>query len=111
MCGILALLRASDCVTSTELWERGGKLLQARGPEEYTIKEMENGTWIFTRLAINGLNSGGQQPFVSACDTLTWMCNGEIYNSVELSKRLQFKSKSGSFDESGIRFNEVSVGS
>jgi asparagine synthase (glutamine-hydrolysing) len=102
MCGILALIRASgesnasQGVTSTELWERGGKLLQARGPEDYTIKEMENGTWIFTRLAINGLNSGGQQPFVSACDTLTWMCNGEIYNSVDLSKRLQVKSKSGS---------------
>ena len=66
MCGILALLRAYDAsnasyasngLTSTELWERGGKLLQARGPEDYTIKEMENGTWIFTRLAINGLKT------------------------------------------------------
>jgi len=98
MCGILALLSPSRPSPEeiTNLWEKGGKKLQARGPEDYSVVTMSNGAWIFTRLAINGLNKAGQQPFNSPCDTMTWMCNGEIYNSDELSKRLNTVSRSGS---------------
>lgn len=37
----------------------------------------------FTRLAINGVNPLGMQPFQK--DGLTWMCNGEIYNHRDLA--------------------------
>jgi asparagine synthase (glutamine-hydrolysing) len=37
----------------------------------------------FTRLAINGLNEAGMQPF--GWRNSTWMCNGEIYNWKELA--------------------------
>ena len=100
MCGILAYITRDDKeridAVWKSIWENGGKLLRARGPEFYKIELVENGVWIFTRLAINGVNPEGNQPFSSPCDTMRWMCNGEIYNSVELSKRLQTKSKSGS---------------
>jgi asparagine synthase (glutamine-hydrolysing) len=101
MCGILAYVTSlsnqerMNKVYET-IWEAGGKFLAARGPEFHGIERLENGVWVFTRLAINGLNSEGNQPFRSACGTMIWMCNGEIYNAVGLSKALQTKSKSGS---------------
>jgi asparagine synthase (glutamine-hydrolysing) len=100
MCGILAYIHhiGTYCPPEKkgELWENGGKRLQARGPEDYSIYQLYNACWIFTRLAINGLNKGGQQPFTSLCESIQWMCNGEIYNSDALSSRLNRKSISGS---------------
>ena len=42
------------------------------------IKDLSSCTMGFTRLAINGLNAGGMQPFTKG--QIHWMCNGEIYN-------------------------------
>ncbi len=55
----------------------------------------------FTRLAINGLNEAGMQPFEwTAPDgsKYAWVCNGEIYNWKELAADfgLEAKLKSGS---------------
>jgi asparagine synthase (glutamine-hydrolysing) len=101
MCGILAYITSNNHKAVLEskraaIWERGGKMLKARGPEFYGVEVIQNGVWVFTRLAINGLNPEGNQPFTSACETMKWMCNGEIYNSKDLSARLKIKSKSGS---------------
>jgi asparagine synthase (glutamine-hydrolysing) len=40
----------------------------------------------FTRLAINGLTDAGMQPYTKG--PLTWICNGEIYNSKDLENSL-----------------------
>lgn len=97
MCGIWAYLHQGDgTLTSEDAWAKGGSTLSPRGPDKSSVRVYKNGIWVFTRLAINGLNEAGQQPFVSACDTMRWMCNGEIYNWKQLSKRISSYSKSGS---------------
>jgi asparagine synthase (glutamine-hydrolysing) len=53
--------------------------IKARGPEDTMIQTIPKmGTMGFNRLAINGLNKEGMQPFSS--NGIIWMCNGEIYN-------------------------------
>jgi len=78
MCGILAYLYRTK--TPNPNFLLGLQALDARGPEERRFRELGSGFWGFTRLAINDL-VGGMQPFSLPCDTLHWMCNGEIYNS------------------------------
>jgi asparagine synthase (glutamine-hydrolysing) len=58
--------------------------LHHRGPDD--TRRITNGkcTMIFDRLAINGLSDSGMQPFESAAGTVNLMCNGEIFNHVEL---------------------------
>lgn len=67
------------------------KALSARGPESMVIKELYSSTMGFTRLAINGLNEEGMQPFTRG--PLHWMCNGEIYNWQDIAVS---ENKSGS---------------
>ena len=81
MCGILAILGKKF------LKERAEGLLKklaGRGPEGGRLLEGEGFQLGFTRLAINGLDSSGMQPMQG--DSLAWMCNGEIYNYVELAR-------------------------
>lgn len=69
--------------------------LAARGPEGTDHLHMGRfGTLGFTRLAINGLNSGGMQPMERP--DLKWVCNGEIYNWQELANRHGLSNPSGS---------------
>ena len=44
----------------------------------------------FTRLALNGLGTGGMQPMTA--DGIGWVCNGEIYNYEELKERLDLSA-------------------
>jgi len=78
MCGIWCCLGIHsesfpDCVNA----------LRNRGPEYCTFKSYYGVSLGFTRLAINGLGDGGEQPFVSD-DGNKLVCNGEIYNHSEL---------------------------
>lgn len=69
--------------------------LVARGPEGTGHLHMgEFGTLGFTRLAINGLNSAGMQPMERP--DVKWVCNGEIYNWLELTIRHGLGNPSGS---------------
>jgi asparagine synthase (glutamine-hydrolysing) len=69
--------------------------LVARGPEgTHHLHMGQFGTLGFTRLAINGLNSGGMQPMEGP--DINWVCNGEIYNWQELSTRHGLRNPSGS---------------
>jgi asparagine synthase (glutamine-hydrolysing) len=52
------------------------------------------GTFGFTRLAINGLTDEGMQPMQKG--SVTWMCNGEIYNWRELAAEYGLTVASGS---------------
>lgn len=70
------------------------KELEARGPEGTKIVDLSGCTLGFTRLAINGLNPLGMQPFKK--EGLTWMCNGEIYNWLQISRAYSFDNQSGS---------------
>ena len=94
MCGIWAYVYRTK--NTQDFWTNGIKNLIARGPEGVEFKEYDNGMWAFTRLAINGLTKQGMQPFFSPCGTLSWMCNGEIYNSSIIEQTHSMQLKSGS---------------
>ena len=84
MCGIWAKLGKKSELISPDRWIQ---TLVARGPEgTKTLDLTDNLLFAFTRLAINGLNEGGMQPFQKG--GITWMCNGEIYNARDIEKAL-----------------------
>jgi len=84
MCGIWCRIGCNRDPVDPSPWV---KQLVARGPEGTRIVNMaDNVTFGFTRLAINGLTDAGMQPYVKG--SISWVCNGEIYNSKELEKSL-----------------------
>jgi asparagine synthase (glutamine-hydrolysing) len=86
MCGIWAFL-ARERMCHTEVREKHVKYIEPRGPEQTEVVDVSGATLGFTRLAINGLNPLGMQPFFNSQKDLVWMCNGEIYNAKELEGR------------------------
>ena len=95
MCGIWCCLGPHsesfpDCIDA----------LRNRGPEFCTFKSYSGVSLGFTRLAINGLSDAGEQPFVSDEDGSKVICNGEIYNHVELRHKYDL-APSGSGDGGG----------
>jgi asparagine synthase (glutamine-hydrolysing) len=93
MCGIWALIGSSSTL-DPDVLKKCLETLNARGPEMARVVYEPSFTLGFTRLAINGLNEGGMQPFES--DTLVWMCNGEIYNAKQLAADYNLPMTSGS---------------
>ena len=84
MCGIWCRIGSNKDPQDPTPWV---KQLEARGPEGTRIVHVnEKVTMGFTRLAINGLTEAGMQPYTKG--KLTWICNGEIYNSKEIEKSL-----------------------
>lgn len=89
MCGIWAYIGTS--APNPKPWLAA---LKGRGPESQAHKQFPNGILGFTRLAINGLNDAGMQPFVWG--KYAWICNGEIYNWRDLKTRYNLPCESGS---------------
>ena len=84
MCGIWALLGIKCPHTKAISMVHE---LEARGPEGTRITDISGRiTFGFTRLAINGLTDAGMQPFQT--EGLSWICNGEIYNSRDIEQNL-----------------------
>lgn len=80
MCGIWACLGKADEETGRAQIQR----LAKRGPEGFSVVDVNDNTLAFCRLAINGYD-GGMQPM--RVNSVHWMCNGEIYNWKELLVR------------------------
>ena len=55
---------------------------KARGPEQTQTKTVDGCSFVFHRLAINGLDAGSMQPI--ELDGVIMICNGEIFNYNEL---------------------------
>ena len=84
MCGIWCRIGCNTDPQDPRPWV---KQLVARGPEGTRITNItDKVTFAFTRLAINGLTEGGMQPFTRG--SISWVCNGEIYNAKSLEKSL-----------------------
>ena len=84
MCGIWCRIGCNTDPQDPRPWVRQ---LVARGPEGTRIINVtDKVTFGFTRLAINGLTEGGMQPFTRG--SISWVCNGEIYNAKSLEKSL-----------------------
>ncbi len=98
MCGIWCLVKAADGSKFPITDEQAAALvarLEARGPEGTRIQTfLDQVTLGFTRLAINGLNSSGMQPFIY--NDIVTICNGEIYNYKEIAAKYNFTLTSGS---------------
>ena len=74
------------------------KQLEARGPEFTNYLDI-SGTSVslgFTRLAINGLTPQGHQPFLA--NGIYAICNGEIYNYMDLANRWKIPVEDGTSD-------------
>ncbi len=92
MCGIWFRMGPMMVIHNPKTWVQ---TLSARGPESMTITSLSGDITLgFTRLAINGLNEEGMQPF--GFRNLVWMCNGEIYNWKELAYQHSIQTRSGS---------------
>ncbi len=90
MCGILVGLKLA---LKEEEFRSSLSLLSHRGPDEIKVLRTGNVLLGHTRLAINGLDNGGQ-PFVSPDKNVQVLVNGEIYNHKILRKELA----DGSYD-------------
>lgn len=90
MCGIWTLIGGLERPEAEEYLKK----LKGRGPESMRMEPIPGGFLGFTRLAINGLNEAGMQPFCQ--DGIQWICNGEIYNARQLSEEYGIPMLSGS---------------
>ena len=93
MCGIWAYIGCRHEDMGKEAAAAAGALV-ARGPEGTQILALDGATFVFTRLAINGLNPAGMQPFQLGGQV--FMCNGEIYNAAALAAEIGYAPVSGS---------------
>lgn len=90
MCGICGFVRfdenisPDDALTITKMNSR----LQHRGPDDQGTLLLGNHAFGFTRLSIIGL-SNGMQPIYSEDENIILVCNGEIFNYIELREELQ----------------------
>jgi asparagine synthase (glutamine-hydrolysing) len=94
MCGIFALFgtKPPSEKTITECLKK----LDPRGPEYKSLVNYGNAYLGFTRLAINGLTTNGNQPINHKNSSV--ICNGEIYNYKTLAQKWSINLPDGSSD-------------
>jgi len=89
MCGICGFIRYDRCLAEEDhaIVERMNKQLIHRGPDEQQVLITDHAAFGFCRLSIIGL-SNGMQPIYNEDNSLMVICNGEIFNYIELRKEL-----------------------
>ncbi|GAT62868.1 asparagine synthase (glutamine-hydrolyzing) [Paludibacter jiangxiensis] len=98
MCGISAIYRYTrisddDRQRLTQM----NREMHYRGPDENDVWSDDTCGLAHTRLSIIGLENG-RQPLFSKDKSLVLICNGEIYNYIELKKELEAKGHHFSSD-------------
>lgn len=91
MCGITALFRFTQ-ISNADREKLGlmNREMHYRGPDEEGIWTDRTCGLAHTRLSIIGLENG-RQPLFNEDKSLVLVCNGEIYNYIELKKSLETK--------------------
>lgn len=88
MCGICGILdRTGRRLITTEMIERMLASIRHRGPDGERVKLLDGVGLGFNRLSFIDL-SGGMQPIDNEDETVTMICNGEIFNYRELRAEL-----------------------
>ncbi len=90
MCGICGFVKFSGKISEGEkmgLNRMIGKLIH-RGPDAQESLVFDNVAFGFSRLSIIGLENG-MQPIYNETQDLVLVCNGEIFNYIELKKQLK----------------------
>ena len=92
MCGIFAYLGSTYKLSDLQQFFN---IIKPRGPDNSVIEFINSEVCFgFHRLCINDISSNGNQPISK--DQITLICNGEIYNHLQLIKEHQFKTSSTS---------------
>lgn len=86
MCGFLGYWGMEPIVRPTFVSHLAR--IRYRGPDYTDVIEVDGLCLGHNRLAIIDLDPRSNQPMVSACDRITLVFNGEIYNYLELKKEL-----------------------
>lgn len=92
MCGICGFVKFGNGVTGQDkhvIQNMNNKLLH-RGPDAQDSLLFDNIALGFTRLSIIGLGNG-MQPISNEDDSVLVVCNGEIFNYIELREELKLK--------------------
>ena len=87
MCGIAGVVEAEGA-PSRELLERMGGAISHRGPDDGRVEIIGRAGFSFRRLSIIDV-SGGAQPISNETGRIHVMCNGEIYNYLDLRRELE----------------------
>ncbi|OPZ92092.1 MAG: Asparagine synthetase (glutamine-hydrolyzing) 3 [Firmicutes bacterium ADurb.Bin419] len=91
MCGICGMFDMSnEKRTNMEVLKRMTSTLNHRGPDAEGFYVNGNVSLGFARLSIIDLE-GGMQPIFNEDDSLVLLCNGEIYNYIEIKNELMEK--------------------
>lgn len=91
MCGILVTI---DQKIELKEFEQAFDMIVHRGPDMDNILKSGDAIFGFHRLSIMDTSSKGMQPFTHGDWTL--VCNGEIYNYLDLRKQVDYTFKSDS---------------
>lgn len=89
MCGICGFIKFNGRISSesVEVVKRMNSKLLHRGPDAQDTLVFDNLALGFSRLSIIGLENG-MQPIFSEDESVVIVCNGEIFNYVELREEL-----------------------
>lgn len=92
MCGICGFIRFDKKIQGQdhETIKNMADKLYHRGPDEQDTMSFDNVAFGFTRLSIIGV-SNGMQPLSNEDESIYLVCNGEVFNYIELRKELQAK--------------------
>ncbi len=92
MCGICGFVKLNDkvCDQDESIIREMNKKLFHRGPDAQNSMVFENVAFGFSRLSIIGLDNG-MQPLLNEDGSLVLICNGEIFNYIELRAALKQK--------------------
>jgi asparagine synthase (glutamine-hydrolysing) len=97
MCGILG---SFNCIINNKAINS----IRHRGPDSQDVYQYKNLSLGHVRLSIVDLSSAGSQPMHSENERFTLIFNGEIYNHLDLRKRLSFKNFRGRSDTETILY-------
>jgi asparagine synthase (glutamine-hydrolysing) len=87
MCGISGVVEAEGAPDRSQL-ERMGQAIAHRGPDDGRIDIFGKAGFSFRRLSIIDV-AGGRQPISNETGRIHVMCNGEIYNYLDLRRELE----------------------
>jgi asparagine synthase (glutamine-hydrolysing) len=92
LCGICGYIRYNQPLSEADngIIERMNRKLVHRGPDAQDTVIFDNVAFGFNRLSIIGLDNG-MQPILNEDGTVVLICNGEIFNYIELREALRKK--------------------
>ena len=97
MCGIIAIICKNDLNHDLKQYLTNFNRISHRGPDDHIIKKIDNSVIFgFHRLSIIDVSKNGMQPFQYMNQNIYLICNGEIYNHIELKNKYNLEPQSDS---------------